>query len=358
MQPTKAVTPRVLFILKRREDYGQHPSYSQQGVSTGLWNSARFVSDMLNDNDIESKVVQVIDNNCIDREVTQYKPTHVIIEALWVVPSKFEVLTKLHPNIQWIIRLHSELPFVAGEGMALDWIQQYVHYKNVTISCNARRMYDEIRYMLREQCDLTLYEVNQLVSYLPNYYVDNVKLKRPKKPSNNRINVGCFGAIRPLKNHIAQAFAALKFANDLNRKLDFHVNVGRIEMKGDPVLRNLVALFDGLAQQGHKLHLHMWSPHEQFLEIVKSMDIGLQVSFTETFNIVAADMVANNIPVVVSSEINWVAPPYAAPTSTIDITKKMKWVWYLRCLYVAWNKCRLKRFCKMSQSRWVSYFSN
>jgi hypothetical protein len=36
------------------------------------------------------------------------------------------------------------------------------------------------------------------------------------------------------------------------------------------------------------------------------MDVGMQVSFTETFNIVAADMVAAGVPVVVSPEISWV----------------------------------------------------
>ena len=43
--------------------------------------------------------------------------------------------------------------------------------------------------------------------------------------------------------------------------------------------------------------------HESFIELVKSMDMCLQVSFTETFNIVTADAVANSVPVVVSSEM-------------------------------------------------------
>jgi hypothetical protein len=34
------------------------------------------------------------------------------------------------------------------------------------------------------------------------------------------------------------------------------------------------------------------------------MDVCLQVSFTETFNIVSADAVANYIPIVVSDEIS------------------------------------------------------
>ena len=98
---------RILFILKYREsDYGSYnndPTVEKktwaytQGLSSGLLNSAKFVCDMLFDElGYESKLVQVADNNDIDREVTQYKPTHVIIEAYWVVPEKFEILTNFN----------------------------------------------------------------------------------------------------------------------------------------------------------------------------------------------------------------------------------------------------------------------
>ena len=105
------MSARVLFILKRRQDYNAIV-HSHVGLSTGLYNSAKFMDDMLQANGVERKLVVVADNNCIDREVTQYKPTHVIIEALWVVPQKFTVLQKLHPNVKWIIRVHSEIPFI------------------------------------------------------------------------------------------------------------------------------------------------------------------------------------------------------------------------------------------------------
>ena len=93
---------KVLFILKRREDF-QASKHSQIGLSTGLYNSASFVNDMLLANNIESNLEVVIDNNDIDRVVTKYRPTHVIIEALWVVPTKFAELQKIHPNVTWEI---------------------------------------------------------------------------------------------------------------------------------------------------------------------------------------------------------------------------------------------------------------
>jgi len=129
---------KILFILKRKNNYDVIKD-SNIGMSTGLYNSASFMNDMLNNAGIESHISVVIDNNCIDREVTKHKPTHVIIEALWVVPSKFYVLCKLHPKVKWIIRLHSEIPFLANEGMALDWLGDYVFFENVYIGTNAPR---------------------------------------------------------------------------------------------------------------------------------------------------------------------------------------------------------------------------
>ena len=120
---------KVLFILKYRAMYtdicfdeSEMYSSSYKHFNSGLLNSANQVHEMLLDHGVESKLVQVIDNNCIDKEVHQYKPTHVIIEALWCVPEKFEILQKLHPKVKWILRLHSETPFIANEGIAMEWI--------------------------------------------------------------------------------------------------------------------------------------------------------------------------------------------------------------------------------------------
>jgi hypothetical protein len=108
--------PRVLFVLKR---HGYGPSF-------GLMNSCQFIAEALRNRGVEAKVVEVIDNNFIDREVHQYKPTHVIIEALWVVPEKFPELLRLHPNIKWGVRIHSNMPFISGEGMAIKWLKGYL----------------------------------------------------------------------------------------------------------------------------------------------------------------------------------------------------------------------------------------
>jgi hypothetical protein len=336
---------KILFLLKRREDY-HAIMHSAIGLSTGLYNSAKFMNDMLIDLGFESNIEIATDNNCIDRLVTKHKPSHVIIEALWVTPSKFSVLCKLHPNIKWIIRLHSEMPFLAGEGMAMDWLGDYAKFANITIACNAPRMYGEVSQFLGED----------KVIYLPNYYPQDYSYK-PFNRNKDFIDVACFGAIRPLKNHLVQAFAALEFARTINKKLKFHINAGRIEMKGDSCINNLRGLFQHLYDEGHELINHQWAPREAFLGICSEMDIGMQCNFSETFNIVSADLLSQGVPIVGSKEIPWSSNLFNAdPTDSKDICKALLWAYYFPQINVMLNKYNLTRYTNNTKHIWRKYF--
>jgi len=348
---------RVLFILKRREDYNS-TVHSHIGLSTGLFNSASFMQTMLVESGIEAQLSVLADNNAIDRAVTEYKPTHVIVEALWVVPQKFTVLKKLHPDVTWIIRLHSEMPFMAGEGMAMDWLGDYSDIKNVLIACNAPRMLRETREYIKHRNQLTDQQVAEKVIYLPNYYPINYKTKQFDK-NKDHVDIGCFGAIRPLKNHLMQALASIEFADSIGKKLRFHVNAGRIEMNGSPVINNLKGLFQQIAPRGHQLVNHQWTPREQFLELCGQMDIGLQVSFSETFNIVGCDLISQGVPLVGSTEIPWASPIFCADaTNSEDICAALERTYNWPRLNVWLNKYSLSRYVKRTELVWTTYFKD
>ena len=333
---------RVLFVCKKREISEQWNFYSDD-LSTGLFNSVKFISDMLTTEcNIENKFVQVIDNNCIDKEVTAYKPTHVIIEALWVVPNKFRVLATLHPEVQWIVRLHSETSFLANEGIAMEWLFDYVQCPNVKIACNSDRLKRELDHILRTEC-----------VYMPNFYPLTIH-NDFKKHDHDTIRIGCFGAIRPLKNQLIQAYAAIKYAEKVNKKLYFYINATRIELQGNSILKNIKALFRNV---DHHLLECEWMPHPEFKKMLAHMDIGLQVSFTETYNIVAADCVDMNVPVVTSSEVKFVAPSFHAdPTNIDDIVHKMDRAYNSRNAgQHRLNKVLLEINSKMAKRVWIKY---
>jgi len=315
------------------------------------------MNNMLVDQGIDSQLEVAIDNNCIDRLVNKHKPTHVIIEALWVVPTKFAVLQRLHPNVKWVIRVHSEMPFMAGEGMAMDWLGDYSTFKNIVIAMNAPRMYREIKMYLTHKNNWDQKTSDERVIYLPNFYPQDYLPVKKLDKDKDTIDIACFGAIRPLKNHLVQAFAAIDFANQLGKKLRFHVNAGRIEMQGQPTLNNLRGLFEQIVDGPHRLINHTWCPREDFLKICGTMDIGLQVSFSETFNIVSADLISQGVPIVGCTEIPWAVDSCCAdPTDSADIAKKLlnayKWNW----INVKTNQLALTHYTNNTAKLWNKYF--
>jgi len=346
---------KILFILKKRQDSnGVTPSHI--GLSTGLFNSSTYVNDMLVAAGVDSQVEVVTDNNDIDRVVTKHKPTHVIIEALWVVPSKFDVLCKLHPKVMWIIRLHSNFPFLANEGIAFQWIGEYVTYPSLFIALNSPRALEQIRYYCQEKMSWTNEETKERIIYLPNYYPQDYITKSYHK-HKEYINISCFGAVRPFKNHITQAMAAIEFADKIGKKLKFHINVGRIEQKGDSIIKNLEYLFDSLTHCGHELIKHEWTPGEDFVKLSGKMDIAMQVSLSETFNIVGADSISQGVPLVGSSEIPWLSWLFTAnPTNSKSIQRALMLTHLLPDINVKLNQNKLTSYTNETEDIWLKYF--
>ena len=308
---------RALFICKQRLSYGN---------SYGLLNSASFIVDYLNSIGITSELTSVIDANEVDKKITEYDPLFVFIEALWITPEKLKEIMSLkrHKKRVFIIRIHSRVTFIANEGIAFSWLTGYreLGFKNLLVAPNNLEFAED------------LHEIYNMQSiYLPNIYSpplpdDNDKTL-PKEPKVMKI--GCFGSLRPMKNHLAQAIGAVKFAEDINRGLEFHVNATRMEQQGDQVLKNLRAFFNGLEQK-YILVEHDWLDYQSFIKLVQRMDIGMQVSLSETFNIIAADFVNNNIPMITSDQISWMPSRFKVddPNSTAEICEALKYAWSYR----------------------------
>jgi len=322
--------PLTLFIIKRFYDY-----QGKNQISNGLRTSALFVVEMLLAEGNRAKMVEAIDGNSIDALVSQNNPTKVVLEAIWVTPTKMAELQKLHPSVQWTVRIHSEVPFLAAEGNAISWIASYLQ-QGIEVAFNSAETARDFQIMGK-------------TSYLPNYY----PLRKPRtiKPSSVQLDVGCFGAIRPLKNQLIQAFAAIQYAKDKGKVLFFHMNGTRIEQDGNNNLKNIVALFDSLGEQ-FNLVLHPWAEHEDFLELIASMDMCLQVSYSESFNITSADAASMGVPLVGSEAIAWLPERSQADVNSVasmveamgkaDTTNVQMNQWalttYLRNTVVVWNQ--------------------
>jgi hypothetical protein len=333
------VPDRILFICKKNHIYGAD-TYTRR--SSGLYNSTRFIVESLVSRGVDAKIVEVADNNCIDREVSSFKPSKVVIEALWVVPEKFDVLKRLHPRVKWYVHIHSQIPFLALEGIAIEWIKAYAT-KDVTVISNAPEVVRALRGSVSDHH----------VGYLPNVYIPQYRENDVCTRRRPELRVACFGAIRPMKNHLIQAMAAIRFAKEKNKELFFYVNATRIEGGAGAVLKNLRSLFE-TNPTAHLVEVE-WLEPEKLLDLCQTMDIGMQVSMSETFNVVVADYLTAGIPVVVSKEIGWVSPWCHADPSDIDqIVGRMHDVY--RSKFFVWvNRRALSGYSARAQKAWYEF---
>jgi hypothetical protein len=314
---------RVLFVLKDR-------LYSPSKNSYGLINSANHIANYLEGVGFECKVVTVTDGNFIDREVYHFRPDIVVIEALWVTAEKFKELFRIgrHKHIQWIVRIHSNIGYLSTESRGLKLINDYIELGDkLIISLNNKEFTEALSVAMEFP-----------FVYLPNI-ITPIEPEEDYTEEKHFMKIGCFGALRLLKNQCFQAICAIQAANELGKKLYFHVTPN-LELKDDPVLANLRELFKN---DKHELVVHKWMPNGKFMTLIKKMDIGMQLSFTESFNIVASDFVNNNKLILVSEAIDWM--PNRMQTSTIDFNEVVR---KLVFLYRNRNSIFLKSIARMA----------
>lgn len=172
--------------------------------------------------------------------------------------------------------------------------------------------------------------------------------------SKQYLFIGCFGATRPFKNQLEQAAGALIAAKELNRRLVYFINGSRVEYNGEGILRNIRALFTH--QPDAELVEIEWMSHDEFIRIVGSMDVNLQVSYTETFNIVAADSVTAGVPVIGSSEIDWLpAISWADPNNAYDMADKIKLALRFPKMVNYLQKRGLKKYNQKAFTEWNKF---
>ena len=323
--------PLILFIVKKFHGSGG-PGYKSSGLGT----SSLFAVELLLKEGHKARLVSAVDGNCIDRLVSENRPTRVVLEAVWVTPSKLQELMRLHPRVKWTIRVHSEIPFLANEGTVVGWLVEYLKLGAEIAFNSAQTVAD--------------FSVLGKSAYLPNYYPLR-KLRHHKKPSDH-LNIGCFGAVRPLKNQLIQAFAAVQYARERGKGLFFHMNGSRIEQNGDNNLKQIQALLEATNQ---KLVLHPWLDHEDFLDLVADMDMCLQVSLSESFNITSADAISMGVPLVGSSAINWLPKrTQAQPNSVQSIVNVMNQADYTS---VVLNHASLEHYVENTTRVWNDWAS-
>jgi hypothetical protein len=156
---------------------------------------------------------------------------------------------------------------------------------------------------------------------LPNMYPFSVTRHKPKW-EGGKLRIGCFCAIRPYKNVLTAAAAALEVGVRLRANdLEFWISGGRMEGGGDTIMRAIEQMYKDVPRA--KLVAQTWQSWPAFLETVGSMDLMLQPSFSEGFNMICADGISRGVSTVVGDAIYWAPQNWVASTdSASDIANK------------------------------------
>jgi len=322
-------SPLTLFLIKKYQASG---SYNQGSNSLKL--SARFVVNMILREGHRAALVEAENQNFIREAIDEHRPAIVILEALWVTPGKMGELKRAYPQIRFVVRINSEVPFLAGEGIGVEWVAAAMKM-GVEIAFNSSQARDDFK-IIGES------------AYLPNYYP--LRMIRHQAVMGETIDVGCFGAIRTLKNQLEQAFAAVRYAKELGKPMVFHMNDSADNQEVNAIKKSI----RGVVQStGNSVIFHPWLDHEAFLDLIASMDICLQVSFSESFNITSADAVSMGVPLVGSDAVRWLPKRSKAHTgSSQSIVDAM---WRADKTGIAMNHASLEEYLEISVNVWNEF---
>lgn len=243
--------------------------------------------------------------------------THAVIEAPFLAAENIKDLMWKHPTVHIIVRIHSQVGFIQVEAGAVKLIRDYIHLQegSVTFSLavNNIRMGHFIEQTYRS-----------FTTYLPNLY----DLEHPHikmwKPPGKLIRIGSYGCIRLQKNHSTAAAAALILARTNNHDLEFSLSVNR-EEHGGGVVQAIRHMFSDIPSA--KLIEIPWQPWSQFRHQAANLDLHIQVSVSETFNITTADAAAEGVASVTGAAIDWVPKKWTANIDDADdVARTANWL--------------------------------
>lgn len=295
---------------------------------------------------VDVSSVSISDYSYIEDVMDIYKPSHVIIESIFIPPVSFLKYMNLYRNVKWYIRIHSDVGFFFTETFGMPWIKDYQSINennNIFIAVNNQRFTETLN-------DILMFPV----VYLPNLYKEDFNFVE-KNQNNDYIDIGCFGALRQMKNQGYQAMSSIRFAKKINKKCRFHINLAKSELKKNSVISNLRATFKNTE---HELVEHGWLNHNDFVKLIQQMDFGTQLSFSESFNFITCDFLSNGVPIAVSDTISWANDELM--TSTFEMDKTIECYSYIykqrnNKNYAENNHKYLSSYIKSAKKIWFNF---
>lgn len=316
----------------------------RRGIVTDVWG-------VREPNDIALKLRGAREGAELRAAVASALPSHAIIEAPWVSADNLAALMREFPSVHFVVRAHSQIGFLQVEAGAISLLRDCMHLEdmnlNLSVAANSEQLSNFIRRTYNARC-----------LYLPNLY-DLTRAMAPRGTvhTSRTLRIGCFGALRLLKNHSTSAAAAMLIAERRGSDLELYISTNRQENAGSAGIRDsLRNMFAGLPWA--KLVECPWADWSHFRATVAAMDLCMQLSCTETFNICTADAVAEGVPSVTSDAVEWVPAHWKASTDNAEQAARIGAYLLSDPHAVAEGTAALSRYVDAGLATWCSYLAS
>jgi hypothetical protein len=300
------MTPHLL--ISYRDNRRHHHRISHRGLGV----SSQLTANFLIGQGYRVEILPTDGHGLIESKITATPSlTHVVVMAPWLDPVKAAEWCAKWPQIHFAITCHSNLAFLGADQLAAKLLPQYcalsrsVH--NFLMAGNATSFV---------QFAGTAYRT--AVVALPNLYTVNMKVWRPRPLyRGGALDICMPGAIRQLKNYPTGAGAVLLLRHMMGVPIRLHMNTGRLEGGNNVVVKGMID------EDPHVTLVDVpWLEWPEFTRLLGGMNLLLQPSLTESYNIVFADAIGQGVAGAVSPAIKWAPASWKAdPDDPADLAR-------------------------------------
>jgi hypothetical protein len=297
-------------VILAYKNFAANRNISHIGLGVAAINTAKVLRHV----GINTEVWPILSPADLAAKLAVTPAEHVIISAPWIPTTDLQELCIGHPNTQFAVNCHSNVGFLQADRNGVKLLREAMDLEmgnsNFHLAGNSQRFCNWLHQAFGVSC-----------AFLPNlYFLGEEQASAPRVFAGGTLRIGVFGATRPLKNLMSAAGAALEICRGLRTPLELWMSAGRAEGGGETVM---AAVKEMLLNLPHvTLMLNGWQSWPKFRKVVSHMHLLLQPSYTESFNMVTADGIAEGVPSVVSRAIDWAPEHWKADVDDVlDIAR-------------------------------------
>jgi len=299
-----------MSVVIAYKNFAANRNISHIGLGVAALNTAK----VLRRAGIRTNVWPILSAADLRARLRQEPAEQVLISAPWIPTTELQSLSNEFTDTYFAVTCHSNVGFLQADPGGVKLVRETLDLEmathNVRLAGNSKRFCTWMESTFGGRCH-----------YLPNlYFLDAPPPRQREFCGGGALRIGVFGAVRPQKNLMSAAGAAIEISRKLRVPLELWFSAGREEGGGETIMQAVKEMVAGLPDV--ELKLSGWQSWPAFRKTVAHMHLLLQPSYTESFNMVTADGAAEGVASVVSEAIDWAPDDWKADVDDVlDISR-------------------------------------